>query len=329
MQLRLAPCRVELICVPQIRRFAEGQETRVSAMVGLLHSAIVAAPSANEEPLPAIDSEAHAALPQQLAGSSLFGAVVIGLGDFGGLNPNEGTWALTRAPTDGPAKVWMLPDFGFAAWTEAGTPSYEEYRRLAADVERATPWEKKDDRAVSVRHGNRLAHSSRYFAVLARLPKRVGTVEPCRYSSADAQNRSYELRNDLMNRTDATADPQRAMWSDVVATGGGSSVPTVRTWKHCERKYLIHTEGNSYSGCVTLGRVRRSGGSVVSSQVAPCSRSKYLFGCRSVVIAHKVSLAWPLPPGNGAQLVCSPGGHSTSIRRSSPTRARRTKTTSS
>jgi hypothetical protein len=41
-------------------------------MVGLLHSAIVAAPSANEEPLPAIDSETHAAFRCQLAEAHSF-----------------------------------------------------------------------------------------------------------------------------------------------------------------------------------------------------------------------------------------------------------------
>ncbi|PWN45281.1 hypothetical protein IE81DRAFT_286031, partial [Ceraceosorus guamensis] len=196
-----------------IRSFVEGTETRVSALVHLFHTAMLSAPA--DPSMPPVD-------------------LIMTPADKDGISPEDGTWAVTKR-LDAPRQkgVWLLPDFGFAGWPEAGAPSYEEFFAEASQVESKWPWERKMDRAFW-----------RGFA------------------------NWYPTRRDLLARTNITAKPDREVWADVKQTSfhdavGGDFVPIVAPADHCQQKYLIHTEGNSYSG-----------------------RSKFLLSCRSVVIAH-------------------------------------------
>lgn len=75
-----------------------------------------------------------------------------------------------------------------------------------------------------------------------------------------------DVRSDLMKvtRNRDWADVEEVKWKNRTAVednAAGSAVPMVN---HCAYQYLIHTEGNSYSG-----------------------RGKYLLNCGSVVIMHK------------------------------------------
>ncbi|CAO1621809.1 unnamed protein product [Sympodiomycopsis kandeliae] len=167
--------------------------------------------------------------------------LIISSGDkegFPGYQSGPG-WVLTKEVENQEARGnWLAPDFGFKGWPEAQAPTYSEVVALQKQVESQYPWEKKDDRAFWRGFPN-----------------------------------FYPIRRDLMDRTrsssHAAKDSSNA-WSDVFATTFGGETgpeyrPLVKLEDHCKQKYLIHSEGNSYSG-----------------------RSKYLFSCNSITIAHKL-----------------------------------------
>ncbi|KAN0064640.1 hypothetical protein ACQY0O_002269 [Thecaphora frezii] len=200
-----------------IREVKEGNESRISALLHLLHTAVATDPassrSGGNKPLPPID-------------------LVISSADKDG-NSNAAAWAIDKRVDEDPSVGrWLLPDFGFAGWPEAGIASFEEYIRLVQKEEREYPWENKDDHA--------------FWRGLANW---------------------YTIRKDLLNRTSVDLDPSRKEWADVRQTSfhdkGDQFAPIVPMHEHCRRKYLIQSEGNSYSG-----------------------RFKYLLACHSVTIAH-------------------------------------------
>lgn len=154
-----------------------------------------------------------------------------------GIDPGP-TWVLTRKLAS-PEKTWLAPDFGFKGWPEASAPTYPEVLSQQALVEEAYPWEKKSRRAF-----------------WRGLPN------------------WYPIRKDLMARTrEASHAPNGTSqaWADVFATSfypgdtGPEFRPLVSLPDHCRQKYLLHAEGNSYSG-----------------------RSKYLLSCHAVTIAHRL-----------------------------------------
>ncbi|PWN48707.1 hypothetical protein IE53DRAFT_333240 [Violaceomyces palustris] len=200
-----------------IREVREGNESRMSALLHLLYQAVTTDPSSarggGEGSLPAID-------------------MVISTADKDGIAAPAG-WVMDKRVDEDPRNGrWLVPDFGFAGWPEAGIASYEEFLLLADKEERDHSWEKKDSRAFW-----------RGFANF------------------------YATRKDLLQRTSLTINPSRSTWSDVRETSfhdvGEQFSEIVPMHEHCRRKYLIHSEGNSYSG-----------------------RSKYLLACHSVTIAH-------------------------------------------
>lgn len=144
-----------------------------------------------------------------------------------------GGWAVAKLIDDeATAGTWLMPDFGFIAWPEAGAGLYEDFIDLAAEVEKEYTWKKKYDKL---------------------------------FWRGWAGN--YPNRRDMISRTSLKEDPDRLSWSNVHETtfhnDVGDFYPIVTLPNHCQHKYLIHTEGNSYSG-----------------------RSKYLFSCKSITIAH-------------------------------------------
>lgn len=150
------------------------------------------------------------------------------------LFPEDGGWGVTRHIRDERATGrWLIPDFGFIGWPEASIASFEEFLDLAAKVEKQHPWHKKAARAFW-----------RGFVNV------------------------YAVRMDMMDRADPNGHPEREAWSDIHPTTfdtnlHGNFFPLVSLPDHCRHKYLVHVEGNSYSG-----------------------RSRYLFSCHSVTIAH-------------------------------------------
>lgn len=116
---------------------------------------------------------------------------------------------------------WLIPDFGFVGWPEAGAGSFQDFIQLSSRVEEQWPWHKKLNRLFWRGYAN-----------------------------------VYAVRQDMMHRTSAKEDPSRASWADVRETtfhnDVGDFVPVVSLHDHCQHKYLLHVEGNSYSGCVLV-----------------------------------------------------------------------------
>lgn len=142
-------------------------------------------------------------------------------------------WVLDKRTNDTRGQ-WLYPDFSFASWPEAGVPSYQEVRREARKVNDQTPWDARP---------NQVFWRGEIFP--------AGNVMP---------------RVSLVNVAMA---PGTESWSNVRRTSfwgtGPDIVPQVSPAEHCYNKFLLHSEGVSYSG-----------------------RSKYLFGCKSAVVMHKL-----------------------------------------
>lgn len=211
-----------------IRSLRKGVDTRLTAILMLLHDAVSAdpgsyAPGSGDQPLPPID-------------------LILSVGDKEGFPGDESgpAWVLAKLMADRRSEGnWLSPDFGFSAWPEARAPSYPEVVELNRQVEEQVGgWAGKDDRAF-----------------WRGLPN------------------WYPIRNDLMSRTKAASilpANHPDAWADIFPTtfwaqDPGDYKPLVALQDHCSRKYLVHSEGNSYSG-----------------------RSKYLYSCHSVTISHKM-----------------------------------------
>lgn len=221
-----------------IRSLFRGQDTRLAALLALLNDAVLTDPAGVNAVFNATSTGG--------AGGSGAGPLpaidmVISSGDkegFPGYENGPG-WVLTRRLGDGAGKYnWLAPDFGFAGWPEAQAPTYPEVVALQAATEEAYPWEAKADRAFWRGFPN-----------------------------------FYPVRKDLMERTRAASHlpPDHPdAWADIFATTFGGETgpeyrPLVSLQDHCKHKYLVHSEGNSYSG-----------------------RSKYLLSCHAITIAHKM-----------------------------------------
>jgi hypothetical protein len=211
-----------------IRSLRKGVDTRLTATLMLLHDAVSADPG----------SSAPGSGEEPLPPIDL----ILSVGDKEGFPGAESgpAWVLTKLMADTKSQGnWLSPDFGFAGWPEARVPSYSEVVDLNRQVEQEVGgWAGKDDRAFW-----------------------RGFVN------------WYPIRHDLIDRTKAASALPAShpdAWADVFQTTFGAQdsaeyKPLVALQDHCSRKYLIHSEGNSYSG-----------------------RSRYLFSCHSVTIAHKM-----------------------------------------
>lgn len=161
-------------------------------------------------------------------------------------NPNRPVWSFTRRAQDD--QIWLMPDFGFWSWPEgsSGTPS-EVIRRMS-----------------TVESGSRSQN------IEDKIPKAIwrGVVDTL-----------PQVRGDLLSVTHDKnwADVQAIEWWDPKNV----QQVFVPIEDHCKYKYLIHTEGKSFSG-----------------------RLKYLQNCQSVIIAHKLQWIQPanyLLVANGTQ----------------------------
>ncbi|CAO1623710.1 unnamed protein product [Sympodiomycopsis kandeliae] len=158
--------------------------------------------------------------------------LVFSAADKLGVKDDRGAgWVLDKKVSD-PAGQYLLPDFSFTAWPEAGIASYSEFRRDAAEINKEYPWTKKEDK------------------LFWRGDPTVGAPP----------------RINLMQQI---AKPNSDLWSDVKRTSfwetGPGISPIISPKDHCKHKYLLHSEGNSYSG-----------------------RSKFILGCSSTVILHEL-----------------------------------------
>ncbi|SNX84763.1 uncharacterized protein MEPE_03472 [Melanopsichium pennsylvanicum] len=204
-----------------LRQVREGGESRTSALLHLLHTAVTSDPSS----IPSLAS----ALRKNFNSTTGI-ELVLSEADKDASASSDAVWVLAKKTSEHASKgTWLLPDFGFASWPEAGIPSFEEYSRLASLQDHLSPWHAKSDRVL--------------WRGLAN---------------------GYSPRVDLLSRTKVAGAES---WADVKQTSfhdkGDEFFPLIPMHQHCRSKYLIQTEGNSYSG-----------------------RGKYLWSCRSVTISH-------------------------------------------
>ena len=114
---------------------------------------------------------------------------------------------------------------------------------MAAEVEEKYPWSKKFDRMVR----------SESKDMSRRTPLTTTSINlPMQFWRGFAN--WYPIRKDLIDRTSYDFEPSRESWADVHETTFhpgvdiGDYYPLVTLPDHCQHKYLVHTEGNSYSG---------------------------------------------------------------------------------
>jgi hypothetical protein len=114
-----------------------------------------------------------------------------------------------------PLGQFLIPDFSFQGWPEAGIASYKEFRRDARETDEAWPWSKKHDKVFWRGDPN------------VGAPPRLDLMRQVREKGADT-------------------------WSDVKRTSfweaGPDIAPTITPAEHCQHRYLFHSEGNAYSG---------------------------------------------------------------------------------
>ena len=133
-------------------------------------------------------------------------------------------WAFARRESD--THLWLIPDFGYWSWPETRVGSMHEVRLKAMEKDAGYAWQRK----------------------IGKLMWRGATM-------------GLSLRERLLAVTDKKpwSDVKELHWHDATSMADDlKSMP-----EHCEYKYLMQTEGNSYSG-----------------------RLKYLQNCASVIVSH-------------------------------------------
>ncbi|KAL9077608.1 MAG: hypothetical protein Q9157_003278 [Trypethelium eluteriae] len=135
-------------------------------------------------------------------------------------------WTLRRR-VDAKEK-WLMPDFGYWSWGLDHIGSYEQVRREIAAIE--TDFREKKPLAV--------------------------------WRGARENNARADLLHVAMGRT--WSDVQEIVWAGKTGFRSKSRGGFIRMADHCKYKYVIQTEGASYS-----------------------TRGKYLQNCHSVVIMHR------------------------------------------
>lgn len=195
-----------------IRAYRPDAQSRTKAIFHLIHTALATNPTAADGPLPDID------LTFSADDRDLIEKPGWVLTKPYAAEP--GQWllvsALSRHPCVERGRLTLLlqPDFNLASWPEAAIPSMQEFLREAAKIESDSPWRVKDNHV--------------YFRGDPNL---------------------YEIRRDLFERVRV---PGAESWADVKRTSfwekDKAEAPIVPIWETCKHRYLIHVEGNSYSG---------------------------------------------------------------------------------
>ena len=137
-------------------------------------------------------------------------------------------WAYARRKDD--TNLWLMPDFGYWSWPETKVGTMKEVQLKGLDMEETAGWS--------------------WDNKLPKLLWRGATM-------------GLEVREKLLNVT------RDQPWADVKALTWKNHDSMANDLKsmaeHCQYRYLMHVEGNSYSG-----------------------RLKYLQACESVIVAHKM-----------------------------------------
>ncbi|KAJ3110394.1 hypothetical protein HK100_003053, partial [Physocladia obscura] len=128
-----------------------------------------------------------------------------------------GLWALTRHNTD--EMTWLYPDFGFFAWPEVGVDSYEGIREKAFEVETEIHSKKKKKIEKLLWRGAALTDSRKIL--LSMKDQEWADFQELNWRCIEQHNFDEHCKNHV----------------DV------KSIPD-----HCNYKFLMQTEGMTYSG---------------------------------------------------------------------------------
>ncbi len=106
-----------------LRQVREGDESRISALLHLIHTAVTTDPSSTLQ-----------------AGNATGIELVLSEADRDA-SPNDAVWAISKRIDEPKSKgTWLLPDFGFAGWPETGIASFDEFLHLAQLQDQLAPW---------------------------------------------------------------------------------------------------------------------------------------------------------------------------------------------
>ncbi|KAF2435421.1 hypothetical protein EJ08DRAFT_580281 [Tothia fuscella] len=152
----------------------------------------------------------------------------VGLGDWPGTDSkSRPLWVLTRRFDE--EDKWVMPDFGYWSWPLDVIGAYSQVR---SDITENEPdWSDKINKAV--------------------------------WRGATGTN---DLRKLLVEVSEGKkwSDVKEISWENSTHMAIGMDALSISMSEHCNYKYVIHTEGHTYSG-----------------------RGKYLLNCASVNIVHK------------------------------------------
>lgn len=126
-------------------------------------------------------------------------------------NPKNNSWVFARSNKEDDYNVFVMPSFTFWSWPSATLGAFDSILSRIASVEKAVPWEKKIDKSVW--------RGTPWFNPLGH-PR---------------------LRQDLLKVS------QHKEWAEVAALNQ-SSDNKLAIEDFCRYRYIVYTEGVTYSG---------------------------------------------------------------------------------
>jgi hypothetical protein len=130
-------------------------------------------------------------------------------------SPKNNSWVFAKPNKNATANMWLMPHFGFWSWVGRGLGTLDDVLSRIAKVESSTTWENKSDKVVW--------RGTPWFNPVG-LPT---------------------LRQDLLKATKGKE------WADIEAfnvTAQGQRTNAILIEDFCNYKYIVYTEGVTYSG---------------------------------------------------------------------------------
>jgi len=163
--------------------------------------------------------------------------------------PKNNSWTFARPNKHSIYKLWLMPSFALWSWPTAAIGAFDDVLQRINKIERRVPWERKIDKIVwrGTSWFNPLGHPA--------------------------------LRKDLLR------EAQGKEWADIASLNKSSTDENnaLRIEDFCKYKYIVYTEGVTYSG-----------------------RLPYHQACRSVLITPPLTFlthtAWLMKPITTAEL---------------------------
>lgn len=131
---------ISLSLFSQIRTLHPGFQSRIYSILSLIQTAIESAPQSYLQQLKPLDLVFVSADKDGFSSSSTSLLTTSGKSGAG--------WRVNEKLSDSGKGTWLMPDFAFASWPEAGIPSFHEFKRLSREVEDRVGWNGKDERVM-------------------------------------------------------------------------------------------------------------------------------------------------------------------------------------